>query len=147
VGRARDHRFEQRADIENGDGGVTDVRRHQRGYVFLKGASWYLRYYLVVEPRLGGPPPILGLLTELQMLGKTDDELVPQADADTLACNPLAPIRYALPFRGQLERRRLDVAPSHSEQSWGSVLPRAQVIAVRALGCDERRTLSHGTRN
>jgi integrase len=24
---------------------VTDVRRHQRGYVFLKGGSWFLRYY------------------------------------------------------------------------------------------------------
>jgi integrase len=24
---------------------MKEVRRHQRGYVFLKGASWYLRYY------------------------------------------------------------------------------------------------------
>ncbi len=24
---------------------MTDVRRHQRGYVFLKGSCWYLRYY------------------------------------------------------------------------------------------------------
>jgi integrase len=24
---------------------MSDVRRHQRGYVFLKGAAWYLRYY------------------------------------------------------------------------------------------------------
>lgn len=24
---------------------MTEVRRHQRGYVFLKGSAWYLRYY------------------------------------------------------------------------------------------------------
>jgi len=53
------------------------------------------------------------------MLGKTDYELVRQADRDTLARNPLAPIRYALPFRGQLERRRLDVAPLRTASNPG----------------------------